>query len=346
MSRCPDYDYLLILPRLRVQAANAISSSLTHGFPSITAFTGLMWALQRKVAGAGIFNLKFRAIGVVCHQYQEFVGDEIVFTGKGNKNFDFQKIFSLSKNPPQSKDEFDSYKKKNNLPFNEEGRIHLEISLVLAVESAELGLDEAADQALAEQIAQMLQTMRIAGGVLLPAKRYTAPYWVAMTGDAAGRQALFEHLRLRLLPGFALVARDDLLAETLTTFQKENPEATVLDAWLSRSRLNWRYDNEEGRWQHDRPKGSGWVVPIPVGYAALTDIQAPGTVANARDESTPFQFVESLYSLGEWVSPHRLQKAEQLLWYADSQPEQGLYRCRNDYRCVDDSDDEFYSIFD
>ena len=34
---------LLVLPRLRVQNANAISSPLTHGFPSVTAFTGLMW---------------------------------------------------------------------------------------------------------------------------------------------------------------------------------------------------------------------------------------------------------------------------------------------------------------
>ena len=31
------------LPHLRIQNANAISSPLTHGFPSITAFTGLMW---------------------------------------------------------------------------------------------------------------------------------------------------------------------------------------------------------------------------------------------------------------------------------------------------------------
>ena len=36
---------ILVLPHLRIQNANAIGSPLTHGFPSITAFTGLMWAL-------------------------------------------------------------------------------------------------------------------------------------------------------------------------------------------------------------------------------------------------------------------------------------------------------------
>lgn len=40
MSTLPNSDGLLILPRLRVQNANAISSPLTHGFPSMTAFLG------------------------------------------------------------------------------------------------------------------------------------------------------------------------------------------------------------------------------------------------------------------------------------------------------------------
>ena len=39
--------------------------------------------------------------------------------------------------------------------------------------------------------------------------------------------------------------------------------------------------------------------------------------------------------IGEWIGPHRLQKPQDLLWYADSQPEQGLYRCRNDYRATE-----------
>ena len=49
---------ILVLPRLRVQNANAISSPLTHGFPSITAFTGLMWALERKLSQAGISTVQ------------------------------------------------------------------------------------------------------------------------------------------------------------------------------------------------------------------------------------------------------------------------------------------------
>ena len=73
-------------------------------------------------------------------------------------------------------------------------------------------------------------------------------------------------------------------------------------------------------------------MPIPVGYAALGPLHVAGTVANARDASTPFRFVESLYSMGEWLGPHRLHTPRDLLWYADSRPDDGLYRCRNDYQ--------------
>ena len=44
------------------------------------------------------------------------------------------------------------------------------------------------------------------------------------------------------------------------------------------------------------------------------------------------RFVESVYSLGEWISPHRLTHLAQLLWRAEADEAQGLYRCRNGYQ--------------
>jgi CRISPR-associated protein Csy2 len=41
--------------------------------------------------------------------------------------------------------------------------------------------------------------------------------------------------------------------------------------------------------------------------------------------------VESLYSLGQWIAPHRLSSLEQLLWYGAAEPDTGLYRCVNRY---------------
>ena len=44
---------LILLPRLRVQNANAISGPLSWGFPSPTAFTGFVHALERKLKQSG-----------------------------------------------------------------------------------------------------------------------------------------------------------------------------------------------------------------------------------------------------------------------------------------------------
>lgn len=318
MNDFPRFSHLLVLPRLRVQNANAISSPLTHGFPSMTAFLGLTWALERKVRAAGL-PWEFNAVGVVSHDYQEQV------TGGG-----FVQSFRLTRNPVD--------KDGSTAAIVEEGRIHLELSLVLAVYAESWPKDSHAGDVAT--VAELLAGMRIAGGTLLPRVRPDLrrhqPWLADFTGDSEDRQKVFRQLCARLLPGSALVARDDLLDRRLGDLRHQQPTANRLDAWLSLSRRNWHYaadtEGAKGTWRHDRPRGSGWIVPIPVGYAALGPLHAAGSVPHARDADTPFRFVESLYSIGEWLGPHRLRSPQQLLWYADERSDQGLYRCRNDYR--------------
>ncbi|MFC4819558.1 type I-F CRISPR-associated protein Csy2 [Dokdonella ginsengisoli] len=333
MNACPTFSHLLVLPHLRIQNANAISSPLTHGFPSMTAFLGLMWALQRKAHASGL-DIHLRAVGVVCHGHQEQAS-------RGG----FVSAFHLTRNPVG--------KDGGSAAIVEEGRIHLELSLLLAADSPRWNLEpEALDGDLAA-LAEHLAGMRIAGGSVLPPAqpwrhRYK-PWAIDLTGAAQDRSALFRKARMRLLPGFALVSRDDRLEQRLQQLQKAAPDATRLDAWLSLSRVNWHWSAEEddgkGRWRNDRT-GQGWIVPIPVGYGALGELHPAGSVANARDATTPFRFVESLYSVGEWISPHRVTAAEQLLWYADTRSETGLYRCSNDHaRSIDDELD-FIPEFD
>ncbi|AJO80449.1 type I-F CRISPR-associated protein Csy2 [Pseudomonas sp. MRSN 12121] len=320
MIDCPAFEHLLIIPRLRVQNANALSSPLTHGFPSMTAFLGLMWALERKTSAAGL-DLQFNAIGVVVHRHQEQI------TADG-----FINTLRLTRNPIN--------RDGSTAAIVEEGRIHLEISLVLAVQSEALNTAPGTGDELARQVRDLLLQMRIAGGSVIPSTATPGrqrPYLLPLTGDESARHELFNRAKLRLLPGFVLVDRQDLLEQRHQALQATTPEATKLDAWLSLSRINWNYapDAEDGaskgNWTHDR-ENLGWIVPIPVGYGALGEVLEPGSVSNARDGHTAFRFVESLYGIGQWISPHRLQSPQQLLWYADSHPEQGLYRCHNDYR--------------
>ncbi|WP_043448141.1 type I-F CRISPR-associated protein Csy2 [Halotalea alkalilenta] len=328
MAECPHFEHLLVLPRLRVQNANAISSPLTHGFPSITAFLGLMWALERKTRTSGL-DLQFNAVGVIAHQHQEQITDS-----------GFVNTFRLTRNPLIQRDQkqlIDKDGKTSTPAIVEEGRIHLELSLVFAVRSQALEEEQSAP-GIVIQVREQLGQMRLAGGSLVESsapRRRQLPYVVRLTGDTEGRQRLFDQLKLRLLPGFALVERPDLLEQRHQELLARQPETSRLDAWLSLARINWHWetakDEGKGEWQHDR-QDLGWIVPIPLGYGALSELQDAGSVINSRDSQTPFRFVESLYGIGQWLSPHRLHNPQQLLWYADSQPDDGLYRCRNDYK--------------
>ncbi|WP_265389883.1 type I-F CRISPR-associated protein Csy2 [Pseudomonas aeruginosa] len=136
-----------------------------------------------------------------------------------------------------------------------------------------------------------------------------------------------------LLPGFALVSREALLQQHLETLRTTLPEATTLDALLDLCRINFEppaTSSEEeasppdAAWQvRDKP---GWLVPIPAGYNALSPLYLPGEVRNARDRETPLRFVENLFGLGEWLSPHRVAALSDLLWYHHAEPDKGLYR--------------------
>ena len=306
-------NHLLVLPRLQIQNANTISSSLTYGFPAITAFLGFMWALERKLKQCGqeFEDIELNNIGVVCHDYQEQVSQA-----------GFTKSFNLTRNPVD--------KTGATSAINEEGRIHLNISLIIGIYNDAWENNEPLKQQQILKIAEVVNQMRIAGGTIIPPqhpqlKRYQAKVYLPKDTD---------YLKKQLLPGFALVCRDDLLDSRHRELLAKDDQATRLDAWLSLCRINWRYNEQandgKGEWQHDRA-GLGWVVPIPVGYGALTELQPAGTVVSARDNTTPFRFVESLYSIGQWVSPLKINNIEQLLWYSSADTEQGLYRCYNQF---------------
>ncbi|PWW46868.1 type I-F CRISPR-associated protein Csy2 [Melaminivora alkalimesophila] len=329
----PSPQAVLVLPRLRIQNANAIGSPLTHGFPSITAFTGLMWALERRLAQAGV-PLRLHGTGVVCHRYQEQVTEGYV------------RSFNLTRNPVD--------KDGSTAAIVEEGRMHLEITLVLSVSekkapSAAPALvqgNETQLAAWAHAVGETLAGMRVAGGSVLPSRpvpgKRVRP-WIGIVPDEPQEASrLFRLWRRQWLPGFALVGRDDLLAARLEHLRTSRPHAGVLDAWLHAVRFNHQplpckdgapVPDGKIEWGDPlRPKGSGWVVPIPVGYAALGDLHAAGCVRNARDAEAPVRFVESVYSLGQWISPHRLNSLQQLLWHAETDETLGLYRCRSGYR--------------
>lgn len=332
-NKQPDIQGLLVVPHVRVQNANAISSPMTWGFPSITAFTGLMWALERKLGSRCALN--FESVGVVCHKFDAQV------TSEG-----YTRSFHLTRNPV----------KQNGKPasFVEEGRAHLEVTLVFGINGDAVSASDEDRARTAQVVAETLAGMRIAAGSVIPAMTGNTaysprPYLLSLDQDSAERSKQMRHLRRRLLPGFSLVSRDDVLELRLAELREVNPEVSALDAWLDLCRLKHRAEqiertNHRGEtittveWRTER--AAGWLVPIPVGYGALSSLYPAGQVVNTRDNSTPFRFVESLYSIGQWVSPHRMADVRDMLWYKHHDSDTGLYRCRNDFsRSISHSQD-------
>lgn len=328
---------LLVLPRIRVQNANAISSPLTWGFPSITAFTGLMTALARRMGPDA--GLRFEGVGVVCH------GFEAQVTEGG-----YTRSFCLTRNPV--------LQDGSTAAIVEEGRVHLDITLVFDVKISDALLDDNVRAECAVQLGECLAGMRIAGGSVMPPlpgalHRTPTPRLLLLGSDAEQRAKKFKRLRRQWLPGFALVSRDDVLQARLRAMCADVPAniapPSLLDAWLDLSRINYSASrktvqdkatgerSEMVEWTTDsRP---GWLRPIPVGYAALSQLYAPGSVAAARDPKVPFRFVESVYSIGQWISPHRLDDLSQLTWENHYDADQGLYRCVNAYQAADLAND-------
>lgn len=82
-------------------------------------------------------------------------------------------------------------------------------------------------------------------------------------------------------------------------------------------------------WEYFRKPGPGYLVPIMAGYKAISEIKSNQEVSNTRDNETDICFVESVHSVGEWLSVHRLKRAQDLkdcLWYYHH--EDNWYLCK------------------
>lgn len=300
----------LLLPHLRVQNANAISGPFTWGFPAPSAFTGFVHALSRKAQQKIDPAIQLEGTAIVCHDFDPQVSGRYI------------KSFNLTRNPVDQSG--------SPCAFVEEGRVHLEVSLLIGMHGEAIELATPSELVpLASRLETLAHAQRLAGGSILPTSRFQA---TVIQSDRDEHE--LRTLRRRLLPGFALVERGDRLQQHLEAMRTTDADATPLDALMDLVALHWecttteRADGSQTVEWTPRPR-IGWTVPLPVGYRAISTLYDPGTVRNARDEVTPLRFVETVYSLGEWVSPHRVHKLTDLLWHHQAQPAPGLYLCSN-----------------
>jgi CRISPR-associated protein Csy2 len=304
----------LILRNVHIENANAIAG-LTYGFPAISNFMGFTHALSRKLNS--MFQLKLGRCAVISHQHE-------IQAYRSNSWSDFS--FALTRNPLT--------KEGKTASFVEEGRMRLTVTLIIECQfdNEDDAFTEAfdSDSDFISHIKQTALTQRLAGGT------------ITQIGEVDFNPRIKKQWIYSLLPGFALVERSDLLVAHTKQLQEKNQQATTFDAWLDFAALKYQASPklEEGEvlsedtkadWEYHPKPAPGWLVPITTGYRAISELYPPGKVANTRDSVTPFRFVEPVYTIGQWVSPHRVRDIQYLLWNYRPLPEQGWYLCKNDY---------------
>lgn len=303
----------IILPWMEIENANAVAG-LTWGFPAITHFLGFTHALSRKLTAS--HGLRLEGCGVICHRHQ------IHAYASGG---DYQ--FALTRNPLT--------REGKTAAFNEEGRMHLTVSLILEchgeIRNSDNGLSE-----LARHMRTLCQTHKLAGG--------------SITDLREVRVCRIENLKaqlFRLMPGFVLCDRSALLSAHFDALKQVQPDAEMLDAWLDFAALKMTATGDENKdehteWRYQKKPGDGYLVPLMIGWQRISPLYKAGTVVNARDADTPFCFAEAVYGIGEWCGLHRIQQPDELFWRYRT-TESGYY-CGGQQLPAHETDDEsFYT---
>lgn len=308
-------DALLIIRNMKVENANAIAG-FTWGFPAITNFTGFVHALSRKLQPE--LKVELTGCGVICHRHQVQAHQP---RGWGDYHF------ALTRNPLT--------KEEKSPSFVEEGRMQFTVSLVIPVKGT-LEVKWEMEE-LKQLLSVLILSQRLAGGTIVG---LGAIDWLEPPEDFDGLQK-FEKRELRkLLPGFALVERSDLLAEHIRHYRGQKMDTELIDALLDFSAIKYQADPPDAEsaeprqteWQQVPRPGGGWLVPITTGYCGISQLYPPDEVDRSRDSVTPFRFVESVHTLGQWVSPHRIKKLKDLIWNYHAEAETGWYLCKNSYQ--------------
>lgn len=284
---------LILLRHIRVENANAVAG-LTYGFPAITHFLGYAHALSRRLTET--HGLQIEGCVVVNHKHQ-------IHAHTSGRDYQF----ALTRNPLT--------RDAKTAAFNEEGRMHLTVSLLLECHG-EIPNGEYGQRDLAEHLSQVCPTLRLAGGIIVDIAAISV-----MAMPASSKE--MRRLQWQLMPGFVLRDRSAWLGEHHQRLLENTPNATLLDAWLDFAALKMQaetpeegeiHEGESARWQYVPKPNPGYLVPVMIGYQRISPLYAPGVVANARDANTPFTFTEAVYGVGEWCGLHRIQSLEEIFW--------------------------------
>lgn len=315
------YKKILLIPHLRIHNANALSSPFTIGFPAMTAWLGATHALQRKLNEHGI-AVTISATGVVSHQMD-------LQTYRGSNDFVSSIVGTGNPLEPQS----EKGKPEGNAvrpSFIEEARCHLDVSLLIELQ----GMSQEQDDEIKVQVSHLLNSkMKVAGGDI----QTFSPPAIFVIED--GNEADLRRLARKIMPGYVLIERRDLMIEAM---QQGQDAIDALIDYVAIHHSCEQTDDGDVLWKSRRKtqadKPPGWIVPIATGFHGISEL---GEAKNQRDPETLHRFAESLVTLGEFKMPHRFESMADMLWCYQVDSTNNLYQCVALNTVTEDLYDEF-----
>ncbi|WLG12983.1 type I-F CRISPR-associated protein Csy2 [Psychrobacter cibarius] len=292
MSRVDDDNNIgivgyLLFKKVMIDGANTISSPLTYGFPAITGFLGSFHAMSRKMADdESLSEVSLGGVLLACHDCQPQM-----YRPNSYNNY----TFNQTRNPIK--------KDGKTASIIEEGKCRLVMSFVVEV-LADTTLTTEQQASAIQNTKQWIQQQRMAGGSV----RGLAIFEPVQFFDNSDISAVIP----QLLPAFVLMDAQNEFAQIINDVQKDDPDATPLDALIEVCALHQipeTQKNGDTKWlTTSRKSGHGWLVPMPVGYQGISELYDSGVMQNVRNPEYPSQYVEAVYSLGKWVYPQRLNR--------------------------------------
>ena len=285
----------LLINRMQIHNASAMSSPYTIGFPAMTAWLGAVHALQRAIQHKGLAEVSLPKTAVSCHKF-----NLQTYRGKG----DYVNSIIGTANPLNKDGERPS--------FIEEARCHLEVSLLIEA----TGVTNDNKTEMMTIVREQLHRMKMASGDIL----FFRGIDLVTVDDDDNKQV--KALIRKLMPGHVLIERRDLMSASMA----EGKDA--LEALLDHTKVMHQSSVDENgnvTWSTQK-KEPGWIVPIAVGFQGVSPICS---AKNQRDEKTEHRFAESVVTLGEFKMAYRFENIDDMMWQYSVDLGQDLYVCKN-----------------
>ena len=229
------------------------------------------------------------------------------------------------------------------------------------------------------------------GFALLDRSEYLEDHYKRLVGDNPDAELMdawldFSMLKQKARPKFDLISKhllkltqkgpDDQQAIKLTEVwqkhlempyeeEKVPKELKVYFAGLTEDKANkklleqWQNycapdEKTDADWEYVPKPEPGYLVPIMTGYKAISQVYKNADVGNTRDNETDVCFVESVHSIGEWQSVHRIKSPVHLKsclwqyhyeenWYLCKQMDSPQIDAMGEHNTTENPADEIYS---